>query len=75
MATRRINTMAEFCEVKREFLEKWGDKVIHGTAAEMAQLTKEAEPMAKFARLRPEKMVWALGQDWLARGGSATGKV
>lgn len=59
--------MQEFSQRKRAMLEKWGEKLITGTGAELAEITKEAEPLAKFARLRPEKFVWALGQDYLAR--------
>lgn len=61
----KITTMAEFAAAKRALVAKWGERLIQGTPAEMAAIAKEAEPLAKFARLRPEKFLWALGQDWV----------
>ena len=57
----------EFRAAKQAFTEKWGRKMVHGTAEEMEEMRKECAPMARFARIRVEKMLWALGQDWLAK--------
>lgn len=56
--------MAEFKAGKAALYAKWGDKVVTGTGAEMAAIAKEAAPLAKFAKLRPEKFMWSLAMDY-----------
>lgn len=62
----RITSMEQFRKEKRAFQQKWGEKMITGTAAEMEEMTKESAELARFAKLRPEKFLWALSQDWQA---------
>lgn len=57
--------MQEFKRRKAELLDKWGDKLLGCTVAEYVELHKDVEPLCKFAKMRPEKMINGMAQAYL----------
>jgi hypothetical protein len=60
--------MQEFKLRRNSLISKWGEKLVTPTPEELAQQMKDVEPLCKFAKVRPEKILNAMAQTWLRVG-------
>ncbi len=58
MAT--ITNIDQFRALKTELIAKWGEALIYYTDAQRAQIQKDCEPLARYARVPWEKVHMAL---------------
>lgn len=56
----RITTIEEFRTAKQKLIKKYGDKLLVPTTIELAQILKECEPMARYAKIPAEKLLSAV---------------
>ena len=56
----RITTMEEFRAAKEAILNKYGDAIIMGDATQTKAILAELIPLAKFAKLPPDRLLRAL---------------
>ena len=61
---KRITTMEEFRAGKAAILAKYGDAVMMGDAAQTKAILAEIAPLAKFAKLPPERLLRALASQY-----------
>lgn len=60
-----IKDMAEFKKLKAEIVRKYGETLIAPSAEELKEIHAAIEPLCRFAKMRPEKMLVGIAQAYL----------
>lgn len=69
MATKPITTPQEFAAALATFTAKWGERLIVGTQKEWLEAALEAKPLAKYGKVRVERILEGAAAKWLREGG------
>ena len=64
MKHARIASMEEFKAAKLKVIAKYGDAIMLGTEAETKAILAEIAPLAKFAKMPPERLLKALASQY-----------
>lgn len=59
-----IRTQSEFNEQYRAFWRKWGEKLLSGNTADFQAALREAKPLAKWGKVRPERILVGAAARW-----------
>lgn len=60
-----ISSMEEFKVAKAAFVDKHGVNMVVPTIAEHDAMLEEIAPLARFAKLPPDKLLSCLAQRWM----------